>query len=119
MELKLRTEVALCILSLEDRQAWREGLALPGLPGQDRAEPRRAGDVGASSGLLQPGREPCQVWVCTGQACCPRHPQTRCYLSLRSRRHFYEFHCHSAAVYLSQALSWGWGAAVTSHQGPR
>lgn len=36
-----------------------------------------------SAGLLEQGRDPWQVWVHTGRACCPMHPETRRYLSLR------------------------------------
>lgn len=43
MALRHHAEVALCILSLEDRQAWWEGLARPGQP---RAELSRAGEPG-------------------------------------------------------------------------
>lgn len=72
MELRLRTEVALCTLSLEDGRAWQEGLALLGLPGQDGADLSRAG--GASSGAVEGALLGVAVhW----QACCLRHPQTR------------------------------------------
>ena len=72
MELRLRTEVALCTLSLEDGRAWREGLALPRLPGQDGADPSRAG--GAFSAAVEGAPLGGGVqW----RACCLGHPQTR------------------------------------------
>lgn len=87
IELRLSTEVALCTLSLEDGQAWREGLALPGMPGLGGADLSRARGIGGflwatgavESTLLGVGMHQ--------RACCPRHPQTR-YLPLGVDHHF-------------------------------
>lgn len=71
MELRLRTEVALCVLS-PDRQAWREGLALLGLPGQDSADLSR-GFLWALGAGARPLLGVGTHWV----GLLPLHPQTR------------------------------------------
>ena len=117
-EPRLRTEVALCILSPEDRPAWWEGLALPGLPGEDGAE-----RVGLSLGLWSRGGPPAWGGHALARTAAPSTPKP-------------SSTCHSGSVTGSPKspaviqqlftercvrarLCQGAGAAVTSNQGPQ